>query len=104
MVLTLTVAGCTLAVMYLVAAALRLLVAVHVPWVRREYALSIPVCLMLSLNSLSVIWIRPVATPWGIFGRASAALAVIIIYVRPAVRVLQVSVPLEPQGGEIGPG
>lgn len=87
--ITLRVAYCTLGVMYLAAGAIRLAAAMQLQWLRREYLMSVAICVALSLRSFSVLWTGVVSSGWSLFGLLASGAAVIVVYVKPAVKAMR---------------
>lgn len=87
--LTLRVAYCTHAVMYLVAAVIRLYAAIALRWIRFEYVLSLPICVAISLRSFSVLSTGVVSSGWSWFGLLASGAACIVVFIRPAVKVMR---------------
>lgn len=87
--ITLRVAYCTLAVMYLVAGIIRLYAAIALRWIRCEYLVSVVICAALSLRSFSVLWTGVASSGWSSFGLTASGAAVIVVYVKPAVKAMR---------------
>lgn len=88
--ITLRVAVVALAVGYLVAAAIRLMAAMAIPWIRKEYLASVPICIGLSAKAFSVLHTGVASTGWSIFGVIVSGAALQMVFIRPAVKAMQV--------------
>lgn len=88
--ITLRVAYIALAVGYLTAGGIRLIAAFSIPWIRRQYLASVPVCLLLALKACSTLWTGVASTGWSLVGLAAAGASLDVIFIRPVVKAMRV--------------